>query len=120
MSKRFIFLAALILFAAGLAAEPLFWKNAPPDELAEELVSVMSAEEILGQVFLVGYETEKPTPQIMAWLKTRNIGGIKIFGWNAENLYTLAGSIASMQKAAYATPHGIPLFVATDQEGGWV
>jgi beta-N-acetylhexosaminidase len=80
----------------------------------------MSDEEILGQVFLVGYQTDRPTPEIMAWLRQRNIGGIKIFGWNAENLYTLADSIASMQKAAYATPHGIPLFVATDQEGGWV
>jgi beta-N-acetylhexosaminidase len=103
-----------------LPAEPLFWKDAPAEELVDELLAAMSDEEILGQVFLVGYQTDRPTPQIMAWLRQRNIGGIKIFGWNAENLSTLADSVASMQKTVYATAHGIPLFVATDQEGGWV
>jgi beta-N-acetylhexosaminidase len=114
-------MCALLVFAArAVFAEPLFLKDAPPEELAEELLEAMSGEEILGQVFLVGYETDRPTPLLVAWLKKRNIGGVKIFGWNAENLYTLAESVAFMQKTAYDTPHGIPLFVATDQEGGWV
>jgi beta-N-acetylhexosaminidase len=110
----------LVLLARTAPAEPLFWKAAPPEEAAEKLLNAMSDEEILGQVFLIGYETDRPTPLLMSWLKTRNIGGVKIFGWNAENLYRLADSVALMQKAACATPHGIPLFVATDQEGGWV
>ncbi|MDR1625119.1 MAG: glycoside hydrolase family 3 protein [Spirochaetia bacterium] len=99
---------------------PLFWKDAPDGQIAGELLAAMSGEEILGQVFLVGYQSERPTPQLMAWLRQRNIGGVKIFGWNAENLSTLADSVALMQKSAYGTKHGIPLFVATDQEGGWV
>ncbi|MDR1931566.1 MAG: glycoside hydrolase family 3 protein [Spirochaetales bacterium] len=118
----FLSFHSALLTAQPLPADepPLFWKEGPPEAVADELLAAMSDEEILAQVFLVGYETERPTPLIMSWLKKRNIGGIKIFGWNAENLNTLAGSAAAMQKAAFSTPHGIPLFVATDQEGGWV
>ncbi|MDR1179601.1 MAG: glycoside hydrolase family 3 protein, partial [Spirochaetales bacterium] len=117
------FSAFLLLFISHFlfAGEPpLFWREAPPEEIVRELLEAMSDEEILGQVFLVGYQSERPTPQLMEWLRERNIGGVKIFGWNAENLYTLADSVALMQRAAYNTRHGIPLFVATDQEGGWV
>jgi beta-N-acetylhexosaminidase len=119
----FVFAFPAVFFAARpLPAEetPLFQREGPPEKIAEALLAAMSDEEILGQVFLAGYQTDRPTPEIMAWLRKRNIGGIKIFGWNAENLSTLADSIALMQKAAGATPQGIPLFVATDQEGGWV
>jgi beta-N-acetylhexosaminidase len=121
MRPRIAFFLFLFICRFLSAQEtPLFWKDAPDEQTAEELLAAMSGEEILGQVFLAGYQSERPTPQLMAWLRGRNIGGVKIFGWNAENLYTLADSVALMQKTACGTKHGIPLFVATDQEGGWV
>ncbi|MDR2588096.1 MAG: glycoside hydrolase family 3 protein [Spirochaetales bacterium] len=122
-AKKSLFLlaAALLCAAPGLAqGEPLFWQQGPHEEIVQKLLQAMPDEELLAQVFLVGYEKDRPTPEIMAWLKGRSIGGIKIFGWNADNIYTLADSIALMQKTAYAAGQGIPLFVATDQEGGWV
>ena len=117
-----VFFCCFLLACAGgtLSAGELFWKAGPPEQIAEELLAAMSDEEILAQVFLVGFQTERPSPLLMSWLRKRNIGGVKIFGWNAENLYTLADSVALMQKTACAAPHGIPLFIATDQEGGWV
>ncbi|MCD6398067.1 MAG: glycoside hydrolase family 3 protein, partial [Spirochaetaceae bacterium] len=50
----------------------------------------------------------------------KRIGGIKIFGWNVSNLERLGKSIGTMQKKASENPLSIPLFIATDQEGGWV
>ncbi|MEA1912020.1 MAG: glycoside hydrolase family 3 protein, partial [Spirochaetota bacterium] len=50
----------------------------------------------------------------------KKIGGVKIFGWNVSNLERLGRSITLMQKTASETPLKIPLFIATDQEGGWV
>ena len=110
----------LFLVSPLLQAVPLFWENQPPEKLADQILSALSEEELLGQVFLVGYSSEVPTPELLAWLNGRNLGGVKIFGWNADDLPTLADSVSRMQKAAYGTRHGLPLFVATDQEGGWV
>ena len=118
--KKTLLAAIFFLAAAALSALPLFWKESDPEAAADVLLLAMSDEEILGQVFLVGYSSDIPTPEIMAWIRKRNIGGVKIFGWNAENLHVLADSITRMQKTAFETRHGIPLFVATDQEGGWV
>ncbi len=116
----FLLAAALLRPPAACGEPPLFWRAVPAEETVDALLASMTDEEILGQVFLVGYSSEVPTPELMEWIRTRNIGGVKIFGWNAENLTVLADSIDRMQRAAFGTRHGIPLFVATDQEGGWV
>ena len=80
----------------------------------------MSDEEVVGQVFMMAYPGDEPTPLLFRWVRERGLGGVKIFGWNAENSDKLAAAIAQIQKAALATPEGIPLLVATDQEGGWI
>ncbi|MFW5812264.1 MAG: glycoside hydrolase family 3 N-terminal domain-containing protein, partial [Alkalispirochaetaceae bacterium] len=97
-----------------------FWMDAPDEAVIESLMRSMSDEEMVGQLFLVGWPTTEPTPELMRWIRERNIGGIKIFGWNGNDLPTLASAISEMQNASLATPNGIPLFTATDQEGGWV
>jgi beta-N-acetylhexosaminidase len=98
----------------------VFWEDAPTGHVLETLMAQMSDEEIVAQVFLLGWDTPYPNTTIMSWIRTRNIGGVKIFGWNGENVQTLARTVGTMQSAALETPHGIPLFTATDQEGGWV
>lgn len=97
-----------------------FWQAKPPAALARELLAEMSAEEIVAQVFMVGWPGREPTPALLAWIRERNLGGIKVFGWNTDNLVQLARTISILQEEALNTPLGIPLFAATDQEGGWV
>lgn len=80
----------------------------------------MNDDQILSQVLMLGYRGMKPSPDILTWIEQRGIGGIKIFGWNTGNLPELAAGIKTMQKGAVESKSGIPLFVATDQEGGWV
>ena len=117
------------LLAACLLGSPLFPQdirqldfNSPgsPGELAGALVEGMSDEEALAQTFMFGWAGAAPSPLIMDWIRLRRIGGIKVFGWNALNLETLAETIGTMQRAAVADRRKIPLLTATDQEGGMV
>lgn len=98
----------------------MFWQELDTDTLVNNLISDMSAEELVGQVFLLGWQSEFAEGPIMEWIERRNIGGVKIFGWNGNNLQNLAEALNEMQDLALSGPHGIPLFTATDQEGGWV
>jgi beta-N-acetylhexosaminidase len=69
---------------------------------------------------MFGFTDTRPTPEFITWVREQNLGGIKIFGWNAETLMELAESITILQKNLVSTRLGIPLLIATDQEGGWV
>ncbi len=102
------------------AFEGTFWELGGSPDAAERLFEQMSVGERVAQLFLVGWQGELPTQEAMDWMRTRNLGGIKVFGWNGRSIANLTRSVAEFQEAALKTPHGIPLFTATDQEGGWV
>ncbi len=112
----------LILCCMGGVTFPLYPDPVDPDPtlLAESLVSQMTDEEILGQLLLVGYSSAEPNALLLEWIRSRGIGGVKIFGWNAEDLNRLYRSIRQMQDQAKKSRLKLPLFIATDQEGGWV
>lgn len=80
----------------------------------------MSDEEILSQVIMPGFSGVEPPESLLAWAKTWGLGGIKIFGWNARDTDALAKAVAALQSAALSGEKGVPLLIATDQEGGWI
>lgn len=98
----------------------LFWQPGDDEEVIEQVLQALSPEEVIAQVFMVGWEGEDPSPEVMSWITERGLGGIKVFGWNGRNVSRLVGSIGAMQETSLTRPQGIPLLVATDQEGGWV
>jgi beta-N-acetylhexosaminidase len=89
-------------------------------ELAAKLESAMTDEQALAQIFMLGWVGEEPSPLIMDWIRQRNLGGVKIFGWNTTNTRRLARTVGELQQASLQGPFNIPLLVATDQEGGWI
>lgn len=95
---------------AGVAEEPAL----------EALLARMSPEERLGQLFMLSYAGDEPTPLLYSWIRRRGLGGVKIFGWNTDDTTKLAAAIGSIQSAAEAGRLDVPPFVATDQEGGWI
>jgi beta-N-acetylhexosaminidase len=99
-----------------------FWGLEGVDqELALDALMVdMSDEERLGQLFMLSYGGDVPTPLLYSWIRLRGLGGVKIFGWNAEDTTRLGAAISAIQDAAARSPHDVPPFVATDQEGGWI
>jgi beta-N-acetylhexosaminidase len=113
-----IFLLLLLFMNAGAVD---FWD---PDgsyaDQASEITALLDDSELLGQVLMLGYLGSEPSDEFLQWIREWNIGGVKVFGWNTGNLRELASGIAAMQHAAVSAIPGIPLFIATDQEGGWV
>ena len=80
----------------------------------------MSLDEKIGQLFMLGYPEANPDDFILEEIRSGRVGNVKIFGWNATDTGVVAEAVAKMQKAAAETRFEIPLFTATDQEGGWI
>lgn len=119
MKKKYFFIFLLVIINYSYP-QTNFWENMPKDRLIDTLVEQMNDEELIGQQFFLGYWGKTPSSYIKNWISGRNIGGVKIFSRNIENIPSLAKNIHDMQTLASETQLCIPLFIATDQEGGWV
>lgn len=97
-----------------------FWSNYPSEELSDFLVSKMNDEELLAQILMFGWAGEEPSYLLNRWISDRGLGSVKIFGWNTDNTDNVAKAIKEVQERAQKRKLKIPLFVATDQEGGWI
>lgn len=127
MKKTYILYFTLINFIVFVCADiysqqklPNFYDDVPHKELALSIVENMTDEELLAQTFMFGWARQNPGDLLVKWVEESGLGSIKIFGWNTQNSRKLAESILMLQKIARRGRFGIPLFVATDQEGGWV
>lgn len=116
---KFAFIVLFVLHPPQVEALS-FWDDTPDDTLATQLLAAMTPEEILGQTLMLGWTGQDPSPEIRRWVSSSNLGGVKVFGWNGADLPRLASAVAEMQRLATESRFGIPLLVATDQEGGWV
>ena len=116
-----IFLLAVDLNSASSVKRlPNFYDNVPNEELAAEIIENMTDEELLAQTFMFGWAGQDPGDLLLSWIQDSGLGSIKVFGWNTGDSRKLAKSISILQKKSLEGRFGIPLFVATDQEGGWV
>ena len=97
-----------------------FWSDYPNEQLADFLVARLSDEELLAQIFMFGWAGEEPSLLLNQWVSNKGLGSVKVFGWNTNNLEQVARSISSLQERAQKRKYKIPLFVATDQEGGFI
>ncbi|MCQ2574021.1 MAG: glycoside hydrolase family 3 protein [Treponema sp.] len=96
-----------------------FWDNKPHDQLAREIVREMTPTELYSQILMFGWAGAEPEQILYDWV-SRGLGSVKVFGWNTDNIYLVAKSITSLQQHSAKNRFQIPLFVATDQEGGWI
>ena len=110
----------VLLFCAASLYSLNFSDNGTPEEIAAAIEQAMTDEQALAQVFMLGWVGAEPSPLIVDWIRDRNIGGIKIFGWNTEDTSLLARTVGTLQETSLKGPFNIPLLVATDQEGGWI
>ena len=105
---------------AAKDADINFWSDYPADILAEEIARRMTDEELLSQLFMFGWAGAEPSKLVTYWVEQRHIGSIKIFGWNTDNIELVAKNITTLQNKSMDGRFKIPLYVATDQEGGWI
>lgn len=119
--------------AAPLTPTPTAEPTAEPASKVETLLSSMSLEEKVGQLFIIRPESlsTELTPQqahdtteygVTEWtedmalqLEKYPAGGVAIFGKNISSPEQLKNFVAAMQQA-----NSLPLFMGVDEEGGSV
>ncbi len=117
MNRRvFAFTALFFLIYTQISALS-FWDNVPNEQLARQLVDEMTDTELYSQILMFGWAGEEPENLLYEWVD-RGLGSVKVFGWNTNDIHLVAKSISSLQKSSQENRFKIPLFVATDQEGG--
>lgn len=115
-----LFLMSAFCMSAQIPADADFWSNYPSEELSEALIDRMTDEELLAQILMFGWAGQEPSSLLIQWVAERGLGSVKLFGWNTENLEKVANSITTVQQKSQSRRFRIPLYVATDQEGGFV
>ena len=121
MRNLFGFMMPVLFLVSGINCYSLnFYDDEDPEVLARKIVDEMTDEELLGQIMMLGYTGTEPSEELLTWIKERQIGGVKIFGWNGTDSVQLPKTVSAYQKAAAGGRFGIPLIIATDQEGGTV
>ena len=97
-----------------------FWSNYPHEELATFIIDNMNDEELLAQILMFGWAGAEPSELLMQWIRLRSLGSVKVYGWSTNNVKDVAKSVIKVQEEALKGKFKIPLYVATDQEGGWI
>lgn len=117
--RKPVLILGTLLCSLGTLNSLSFWDNKPHDQLAREIVREMTPTELYSQILMFGWAGAEPEQILYDWV-SRGLGSVKVFGWNTDNIYLVAKSITSLQKHSAKNRFQIPLFVATDQEGGWI
>ena len=97
-----------------------FWSDYPAEQLARTIADRMTDEELFSQILMFGWAGAEPSELLNSWVTSRGLGSVKVFGWNTANIQQVARSVKLLQEEAAQKRFKIPLFVATDQEGGYI
>ncbi|MBI4766397.1 MAG: beta-N-acetylhexosaminidase [Deltaproteobacteria bacterium] len=85
----------------------------------ERFIRKKSLEELVGQLFMVGFEGTGFNSDLSYFLKKLHVGGAIYFKRNVQDPFQLAELSRSLQEKAMEIS-SIPLLIAIDQEGGSV
>jgi len=83
-------------------------------------ITLLPPEVKIGQLLMIAPESTKFDDKLLKLIKEYHIGNIKIFGKNYKTKEELLELIIKSQNNAIIYNKGIPMLIATDQEGGWV
>ncbi|MDI7248204.1 MAG: beta-N-acetylhexosaminidase [Bacillota bacterium] len=87
---------------------------------AEALLSRMSLEQKIGQMVMAGFPGKLPEVEVRTLVEKWHVGGVILFSRNLSDPFQTAYLVNELQKMATSSGAGVPLFVAADQEGGYV
>jgi beta-N-acetylhexosaminidase len=126
--KKYIFLLILLtIFNIGAAAEAqgqafnfIKFFNSGTDYLIDYKVENMSLSEKVGQLFMVGFNSQTIDSENKDLIENYHVGGVIYFTRNIENLEQTQKLSKSLQNLALNSGAKIPIFIAVDQEGGKV
>lgn len=120
--KIYIQVFLIFLLIANLVACELVEVNRNVTASSQEILNKMSLEEKMGQMIIGGFVGTKANGDAKRLIKEAKIGSMVLFA-NETNIIdpVQTGKLTNeLQKIADETDARIPLFIATDQEGGSV
>jgi beta-N-acetylhexosaminidase len=132
MTRKFILKSTVILLTLFFSVTLFFItnnnKNIQNEESThflentslEEILSQLSVEQKVGQMFMIGFWGIEPDYYVTKWINERNLGGVILFSYNIKDKDQVKTLIESLQELSKQTEPAIPLFIAVDQEGGVV
>src|SRR3954452_10432692 len=113
--------AWLVVVSAGLAVTGTPASASAPTGGAAAVLSRMSLAQRVGQLFMVGSAAGSPTSATLEAIRSYHVGNVMLTGRSsAGTAHTKTVSDALQRQVTSASTYGVPLFVATDQEGGRV
>jgi beta-N-acetylhexosaminidase len=95
--------------------------NLAATDTANRVLASMTQAQRVGQLFMVGTPAASVSSQTVTDIQTYHVGNVILTGRSTAGVAATAAVSASLQsKATLAATAGVPLFIATDQEGGQV
>jgi len=88
--------------------------------ILKKLLSGMTLEEKIGQMFQVGFAGTEATSDIKKMIENYHVGGIIYFKRNIKSLQQVSDLSNELQILSARKRSGLPLLISTDQEGGMV
>jgi beta-N-acetylhexosaminidase len=113
--KNLVFVCLFLLPLVGNYAD----ETAPYDAEIEQHIHAMTLEQKVGQMFLVSIYGDTINALGRDFITNYQPGGVSLFGSNALNPTQITILTNDFQTASIQAG-GVPLFIATDQEGGWI
>lgn len=110
-------IACIVLVMGGLEMDAT---AAAGESRVRALLSRMSLEEKVGQMVMAGFPGKLPEAEVRTLIEKWHLGGVILFSRNLSDPFQTAYLVNELQKMAASSGAGIPLFVAADQEGGYV
>jgi beta-N-acetylhexosaminidase len=93
-------------------------KTLTPQQYIDELVSNMTLDEKLGQMMIVQFTGSSYSLPLSTMISQYHVGTVLLFTVNGNIVNQQ--QLRSLTQAIQSNNHGIPLTIATDQEGGYV
>jgi beta-N-acetylhexosaminidase len=116
--KRRIAASGLVLAITGLTAAACV---PVPKGGAKGVLARMTLEQRVGQLFMVGNPATSVNPTVLTQIGNRHIGSVVLTSRSYAGIQPTANITNRLQWATTKpATAGVPLFVATDQEGGLV
>jgi beta-N-acetylhexosaminidase len=106
--------------AAPAAAAPMSEPEDPIEARIDELLATMTIEQKVGQRFMTWIPGTGNSERAAALIEQAHVGGVIITEHNVESHQQVKDLIGDLQRMAQAASPAVPLFIATDQEGGTV
>jgi len=123
--KRFCLIAIFVCLLAALPTQAVrAQKPTPNADTVAEMMSRMSVEDKVGQLFLVPFANSNANPGSEVWqlITEYRVGGIILLTANSnfnndESAPRQVAELSNMLKTTAFNTNGLPLFVAIDHEG---